>query len=191
MLTFLLLALLASTVLCQQTRSNAPCLGNMFTCTNKDCIPHNWECDEDFDCPDGSDEEDCPERTCSPLQFACNDSTTCVSLGWRCDDEKDCPDGSDESPDICVKKNETKCPVNHIHCLGSDKCLHMSKLCDTNWDCSDGFDEGSHCRGCSMIFLTPLNSQLALTLFCGCPHFHKNIFHSHAFSLHHYPWKPW
>ena len=37
-------------------------------------------------------------RTCSPLQFACNNR--CIPKTWQCDDDIDCQDGEDEK-DCC------------------------------------------------------------------------------------------
>lgn len=36
-----------------------PCSESEFRCDNEQCIPGNWECDNDNDCGDNSDERDC------------------------------------------------------------------------------------------------------------------------------------
>ncbi|MFT6400028.1 MAG: hypothetical protein ACJAYU_004798, partial [Bradymonadia bacterium] len=35
------------------------CAADEFECFDGDCIPSSWECDEDEDCSDGSDEFFC------------------------------------------------------------------------------------------------------------------------------------
>ena len=63
-----------------------------------DCIPHNWQCDGDYDCDDQSDEQHC-EYTCHPLQFRCESGVgaECIPMSWKCDGRFDCLDKSDEN----------------------------------------------------------------------------------------------
>nr|XP_015193134.1 PREDICTED: sortilin-related receptor [Lepisosteus oculatus] len=42
----------------------ASCPPNRFRCTSGACIVDSWVCDRYADCPDGSDEEDCPAGEC-------------------------------------------------------------------------------------------------------------------------------
>ncbi|ESO96767.1 hypothetical protein LOTGIDRAFT_143631, partial [Lottia gigantea] len=71
------------------------------------CIPKNWECDSDADCPGGEDEhEDCSIPTCPSNQFQCKlGAARCVPNGWLCDGEHDCDDGSDELHETCMYSN--------------------------------------------------------------------------------------
>ena len=39
------------------------CLSDTFPCDNGACIPPAWECDQDNDCGDGSDERECRKLT--------------------------------------------------------------------------------------------------------------------------------
>jgi hypothetical protein len=51
-------------------------------------VDPSWICDYEVDCPDGSDEVDCPPP------FMCDGEA--LPPGWVCDGEADCSDGSDE-----------------------------------------------------------------------------------------------
>lgn len=74
------------------------CSSLEFTCDNGNCIPANWECDNENDCKDNSDERHCNLKTdnCATEEFQCNDGT-CIPDSWKCDDVNDCDSGEDES----------------------------------------------------------------------------------------------
>ncbi|XP_012944048.1 low-density lipoprotein receptor-related protein 1 [Aplysia californica] len=128
------------------------------------CIPQNWRCDGDRDCPLGEDETNCTVVQCGSEQFRCNRShvLACVPKAWKCDGEPDCDQGEDEAADLCgiVKKGSRsrgnlvdtfECLPNMFRCPGSRTCIDMERLCDHRVDCPlDGADEGGHCnnRGC-------------------------------------------
>ncbi|ELT95040.1 hypothetical protein CAPTEDRAFT_126815, partial [Capitella teleta] len=68
-----------------------------FLCANSGlCIPSNWECDDDDDCGDNSDEAECGGDYCGSLYFFCTPDSTCIPDIWKCDNMNDCSDGSDE-----------------------------------------------------------------------------------------------
>uniref|UniRef100_H3ARQ9 Sortilin-related receptor n=1 Tax=Latimeria chalumnae TaxID=7897 RepID=H3ARQ9_LATCH len=75
------------------------CSSSEFQCLQGHKCISNWKrCDGTRQCPDGSDEENCPTRStlsCVNATF-CEDGETCISLNERCDGFLDCSDGSDE-----------------------------------------------------------------------------------------------
>jgi len=96
------------------------CGSRQFTCDNGACIPISWQCDDENDCEDGSDEKDCSIKSCTSNQFKCVNSK-CISASRICDDVDDCNDGSDEIN--CDKHNCTHLQFNCgqdrnvFHCL--------------------------------------------------------------------------
>lgn len=119
------------------------CSADQFQCvTSNQCIPKNWRCDGDRDCPDGSDEDPtiCHKgmATCPSDNFPCelhNGGTVCAPMHWRCNGKKDCSDGFDE--DNC--RNNT-CTGDKFACK-TGQCIQDNWACDGDPECSDGSDE--------------------------------------------------
>ncbi|KAK6630731.1 hypothetical protein RUM44_002900 [Polyplax serrata] len=118
-----------------KTSCIANCTSSHFVCNSTyQCIPFWWRCDTQEDCADGSDEPDhCPEFTCLPGQFQCNNSL-CIRPSEICDGEVDCSDGSDEKD--C---NQYTCMNTQIKCKGNatvqDRCISNTKRCNGVVDC--------------------------------------------------------
>uniref|UniRef100_I3KIJ1 Heparan sulfate proteoglycan 2 n=1 Tax=Oreochromis niloticus TaxID=8128 RepID=I3KIJ1_ORENI len=97
-----------------------PCRVDQATCQTGECIPRDYICDGQRDCPDGSDEFRCGEEQhsfsvfsfichmqktvtqlmipdqCAPEQFECLSDNKCIPASYQCDEEPDCEDRSDE-----------------------------------------------------------------------------------------------
>ncbi|GFY71990.1 low-density lipoprotein receptor [Trichonephila inaurata madagascariensis] len=122
--------------------TDGQCSAHHFQCRSKKCIPISWQCDEENDCGDGSDEVKCEARTCSETEFKCNNGR-CIPNRWQCDLENDCLDNSDEDPAICSNKT---CQANQFSCHSPAVCIPISWHCDGQEDCKDGSDEKFDCH---------------------------------------------
>ncbi|NWR24900.1 SORL protein, partial [Emberiza fucata] len=114
------------------------CLPNQYRCSNGNCINSIWQCDNDNDCGDMSDEKNCPTTVCdTETQFRCQGSGTCIPLSYKCDLEDDCGDNSDESH--CEAH---QCRNDEFSC-SSGMCIRLSWMCDGDNDCRDWSDEAN------------------------------------------------
>ncbi|XP_041973077.1 low-density lipoprotein receptor-related protein 6 [Aricia agestis] len=111
---------------CGVTCTRDACPRRHFRCEpSKQCVPMEWKCDGQADCPDGSDESSCdacsaglrcadgkcaaalggcdagaPCETALPDAFRC-DERLCLAPRLLCDGKRHCEDGSDEAPAAC------------------------------------------------------------------------------------------
>ena len=84
------------------------CPADRFLCDNKaSCIPGSWQCDDIYDCDDGTDEAGC---TCEPDEYRC-ENRRCISQRKVCDEVDNCGDGSDENDCSEYDEKVLKCPV--------------------------------------------------------------------------------
>ncbi|XP_041374230.1 low-density lipoprotein receptor-related protein 1-like [Gigantopelta aegis] len=166
------------------------CSSDTFQCKREisvgyQCIPLNWVCDGDHDCPDGDDEKaNCSIPTCASWQFTCTKGAArCITQGYICDGEEDCTDGSDETPEVCKnrmskgshikgeKVDNFKCLPNHYQCPGTHHCIPLSSVCDSITDCADdAADEGAHCvnHGCRKLNCSYLCKETLQGPMCYC-----------------------
>ncbi len=107
------------------------CLENHYRCEDNTCILSHYKCDGIWDCPDGSDEDDCTavcrfwasdaiddllmlcynscfqeNCTCHALYYQCDVSGGCIPASRVCDGFNDCKEGEDEL--ACVYDKMTK-----------------------------------------------------------------------------------
>lgn len=142
------------------------CLFDFFTlirCNSTGtCIPKQWRCDTDVDCPDRTDELFCNQTTCDTWMFECGDGN-CIYKTWTCDGDKDCPNGKDEEnckvpPSNARPTEPPSAPNGQCHdwmfkCANS-KCVPDWWKCDGVNDCGDNSDEMG-CKNSTAPLTTP------------------------------------
>ncbi|KAG1699621.1 Very low-density lipoprotein receptor [Nymphon striatum] len=125
------------------------CSETEFACDNNNCIPSRWQCDEEDDCGDHSDEniQLCQNRTCREDQFSCaSNKGVCIPKAWQCDGQIDCVDGSDESGDCA----HMTCTSEEFAC-NNNKCITKRWVCDHDDDCGDNSDEVGPNLNCTKV----------------------------------------
>ncbi len=122
------------------------CTTTYFKCPRYYCVPWRAVCNGVFDCPSGTDEGACGNRTSCPGQFKCHNSSICISPDNICDDAIDCILSDDE---YFCKPERHPCPENctciilcdyKLQCLG-DEYWCDRKTATPHRGCKDGTDE--------------------------------------------------
>ena len=118
--------------------ANQTCPVGKFQCSSGHCIDASYVCDEDFDCPDNSDEHayTCRNRQCPSGWTRCKNSYKCIHSTRICDGHVDCKEGDDESVDKCP----TCHPTGDFKCA-NNRCVMLSLRCNGVNDCEDNSDE--------------------------------------------------
>ncbi len=99
------------------------CGSTHYKCPGFYCIPWQYVCNHRVDCPGGSEERNCNERSCLPMQMKCRQSTTCIAMHSICDGVADCQ----------FQDDEYFCEMFHTPCPKNCTCLLFVIVC-TNWD---------------------------------------------------------
>ncbi|KAL1227595.1 Low-density lipoprotein receptor-related protein [Trichinella spiralis] len=126
-----------------KAKNEKKCGIHKFRCKNGKCISKKKLCDGEFDCIDGSDEQNCSVKMglmksdCPSNTFHCNsEPSICLPVDLICDFERDCPNGEDEMH--C----EHECLENQFKCK-NNRCIDKEFICNGMDDCGDGTDEES------------------------------------------------
>ncbi|XP_037050178.1 very low-density lipoprotein receptor-like isoform X9 [Bradysia coprophila] len=143
----------------QQERlsKDTQCKPDQFKCKNNRCIPLRWQCDQESDCGDGSDEDSalCKKTICLRGEFLCKSYEKCIPEAWVCDGSADCNDSSDESNcDETCRSDEFTC--------GNGRCIQKRWRCDGDDDCGDQSDE----QGCPPTTCPPETDFKCSDNFC-------------------------
>ncbi len=93
----------------------------MFKCPKYYCIPWEYVCDGNWDCPEATEEVlFCEAHNCSDMYKCTGRDTICVHLGKVCDEYENCPNGDDER----------NCKLKEFTCPGDCHCLLESFVCE-------------------------------------------------------------
>ncbi|XP_048382693.1 prolow-density lipoprotein receptor-related protein 1-like [Stegostoma tigrinum] len=122
----------------------ARCDEKRIWCNGIFCLDERNVCDGKTDCADGSDEINCPNKTCLGMQWQCRNQK-CIPTIAKCNGVDECGDNSDE--EFCEAKHKETC--SEYKC--SNKCLPENKICDGISDCIDGIDEPESCEGTTFL----------------------------------------
>ncbi|KAM5189441.1 CD320 antigen isoform 1-T1 [Callospermophilus lateralis] len=111
------------------------CQPTHFQCRSSGfCVPLTWRCDDDWDCSDGSDEEECRIEPCTQN----GQCPPPPGLPCSCDNISGCSGDTSKHLQNCSGQ---PCPADHLHCAQEDTCIPHTWRCDGHSDCVDSSDE--------------------------------------------------
>ncbi len=92
---------------------NVECRTKYFKCPGYYCIPFRYVCNGLWECPGGTEENNCYIRSC-PGYFKCLNSVICIYPESLCDGIIDCPHGDDIS--FCDMNLPCSCLLYSLSC---------------------------------------------------------------------------
>lgn len=143
------------------------CAQDQFRCNNGRCIPKRWQCDQEKDCSDGSDEDTSHCRKCRSLDSIRRRVRMTVNAFTACEWMEEalfvhrhhhflfniffflpamcakCASFFSSFPPTKHAVKLTFCPNNDFLCSNGEQCIPTGWVCDRSNDCSDGSDEVS------------------------------------------------
>ena len=115
------------------------CNQDQFKCDNGRCIPKRWQCDQEKDCSDGSDEN---AAHCRESKSYLHDEW--VKCRWM---HRFFHVFHLQNEHLCayhlhkLSEKRTYCRNNEFLCSNGESCIPQDWVCDRTKDCSDGSDE--------------------------------------------------
>ncbi len=93
---------------------NHTCHSKYYKCPTFYCLPWRFVCNDQWDCPGGTDEMHCEQKSC-PGMFKCRYSKICISAHTLCDSQSDCHFNDDEA--FCSRSSDLQSCPDYCSCL--------------------------------------------------------------------------
>ncbi len=121
------------------------------------CIPIFWHCNGKIDCPQGSDELNCPcEKYKMKECLIKTNISLCVPESWICNHHITCLQYNQDNCQV-PGHSETRCGLGQFLCHINETCISQQRVCDGTPDCKGKEDE-VFCSGgiafCSLCMTT-------------------------------------